>query len=176
MDGGAGSNVREGGPGPGGTVEPGGGEDANIGIKRQILQSNPILKAFGDARTLCNDNSSRFGKYIDVRFTSKGGLSGARIDTYLLEKVRLVRPSPGERNYHVFYQFLEAATPEERSYLGLDGLGKENFGLLNCTGTWDRRDGVVDGEMHREMLDAMVSPYLFLHQRLQGGDRIGLLE
>lgn len=128
------------------------------GIEQQVLQSNPILEAFGNARTLRNDNSSRFGKYIDIRFTSTGKLSGAKIDTYLLEKVRLIRPSTGERNYHIFYQFLEAATPEEKSYLGLDGLGIDNFRLLNCTGgTIDRRDGVVDGDMHKEMLDAMVS-------------------
>ena len=108
---------------------------------------------------LLNNNSSRFGKYIDIRFTSTGRLSGAKIETYLLEKVRLIHPSVGERNYHVFYQFIEPVTKEEQEVLGLEGLGIEDFGLLNGTGTCERRDGVVDGDMHREMLDAMVSRY-----------------
>eukprot|EP00584_Thalassiosira_punctigera_P000378 CAMPEP_0172539274 /NCGR_PEP_ID=MMETSP1067-20121228/10496_1 /TAXON_ID=265564 ORGANISM="Thalassiosira punctigera, Strain Tpunct2005C2" /NCGR_SAMPLE_ID=MMETSP1067 /ASSEMBLY_ACC=CAM_ASM_000444 /LENGTH=2104 /DNA_ID=CAMNT_0013324925 /DNA_START=492 /DNA_END=6806 /DNA_ORIENTATION=- len=132
-------------------------EEEDVCIEQQVLQSNPILEAFGNARTLRNDNSSRFGKYIDIRFTSSGRLSGAKIETYLLEKVRLIHPSAGERNYHVFYQFLEAASKEERKKLGLDRLGISDFRLLNGTGTSDRRDGVVDGEMHQEMLDAMVT-------------------
>ena len=61
-----------------------------------MLNSNPILEAFGNARTIRNDNSSRFGKYIDVRFSSNGKLVGATIDTYLLEKVRLIRQARGE--------------------------------------------------------------------------------
>jgi myosin-5 len=134
-----------------------GEEEGEMCIEQQVLQSNTILEAFGNARTLRNDNSSRFGKYIDIRFTASGKLSGAKIETYLLEKVRLIHPSAGERNYHIFYQFLEAATVEERIQLGLDKLNMRDFKLLNGTGTYDRRDGVVDGEMHLEMLDAMVS-------------------
>ena len=64
-----------------------------VSIEQQVLQSNPILESFGNARTIRNDNSSRFGKYIDIRFTTTGKLSGASIETYLLEKVRLIRPS-----------------------------------------------------------------------------------
>lgn len=126
-------------------------------IEQQVLQSNPILEAFGNAKTLRNDNSSRFGKYIDIQFTSTGKLSGAKIETYLLEKVRLIHPSAGERNYHIFYQFLEAASARERSKFLLDGLDVGDFKLLNGSGARLRSDGVVDGEMHAEMLDAMVS-------------------
>lgn len=132
-------------------------EEEEVCIEQQVLQSNPILEAFGNARTLRNDNSSRFGKYIDIRFTPQGKLSGAKIETYLLEKVRLIHPSAGERNYHVFYQFLEAASGAQRAEFGLDDLNADDFRLLNGTGTYDRRDGVVDGDMHMEMLDAMVS-------------------
>ena len=132
-------------------------QQEGVCIEQQVLQSNPILEAFGNAKTLRNDNSSRFGKYIDIQFTSTGQLSGAKIETYLLEKVRLIHPSAGERNYHIFYQFLEAATARERSKFLLDGLDVGDFKLLNGSGTRDRSDGVVDGEMHAEMLDAMVS-------------------
>ena len=82
-------------------------------------------------------------------------------------QVRLIHPSIGERNYHIFYQFLEAATVAERNELGLDRLGVEDFTLLNGTGgTYDRRDGVVDGDMHKEMLDAMVSSCVSLFYSL----------
>ena len=132
-------------------------DDGEVCIEQQVLQSNPILESFGNARTLRNDNSSRFGKYIDIKFTPQGKLSGATIETYLLEKVRLIHPSVGERNYHVFYQFLEAASVQERVELGLEQLGVQDFRLLNGTGgVYDRRDGVNDGLMHGEMLDAMV--------------------
>ena len=79
----------------------------------------------------------------------------------------MIRSPLGERNYHVFYQFLDAATTEERSYLGLNGLGVGNFKLLNGSGgTVGRRDGVVDGDLHKEMLDAMVSSILLLYSLL----------
>ena len=133
-------------------------EEEGVCIEQQVLQSNPILESFGNAKTLRNDNSSRFGKYIDIRFDRSGKLSGAKIETYLLEKVRLIHPSGGERNYHVFYQFLEAATARQREDFDLAGMDVGDFRLLcGTTGTRARGDGVVDGEMHAEMLDAMVS-------------------
>lgn len=103
---------------------------AHASIETQVLQSNPILESFGNARTLRNDNSSRFGKYIEINFepTEKdpllrrkfGHLSivGATIRTYLLEKVRIVRQAPGERNYHVFYELINGASDQERARLG----------------------------------------------------------
>ncbi|KAL3785109.1 hypothetical protein ACHAW5_009789 [Stephanodiscus triporus] len=121
----------------------------------QVLQSNPILEAFGNARTIRNDNSSRFGKYIDVQFSTKGKLVGASIDTYLLEKVRLIQQTHGERNFHVFYQFLESASAEERDSYHLGDMGLDDFALVNRSGTYDRRDMVSDSDMHTEMMDAM---------------------
>jgi myosin-5 len=132
-------------------------------VEQQVLDSNPILESFGNARTIRNDNSSRFGKYIDIRFSSTGRLTGARIDTYLLEKVRLIRQTEGERNFHVFYQLLEAATEEERDRLFLGEMQLEDFRLVNQSGTYDRRDMVEDKDMHREMLEAMVRTWLFLY-------------
>ena len=133
----------------------------DVSIEQQVLQSNPILESFGNARTIRNDNSSRFGKFIDIRFTPDGKLSGASIETYLLEKVRLIHPSGGERNYHVFYQFLSSATGTERDNFLLGNMGMKDFRLLSQTGTYDRRDGVSDPVNHQEMLEAMVSRKLY---------------
>eukprot|EP00547_Thalassionema_nitzschioides_P000618 CAMPEP_0194212660 /NCGR_PEP_ID=MMETSP0156-20130528/12686_1 /TAXON_ID=33649 /ORGANISM="Thalassionema nitzschioides, Strain L26-B" /LENGTH=2037 /DNA_ID=CAMNT_0038940531 /DNA_START=168 /DNA_END=6281 /DNA_ORIENTATION=+ len=126
-------------------------------IEQQVLQSNPVLESFGNARTIRNDNSSRFGKYIDISFTKSGKLSGACIETYLLEKVRLIRPGTGERNYHIFYQFLSSATASEREEFFIDNMQYDDFRLLAASGTYDRRDGESDEENHQEMLNAMIT-------------------
>ncbi|XP_077972399.1 uncharacterized protein LOC120332570 isoform X1 [Styela clava] len=83
-------------------------------IERRILHSNPILEAFGNAHTLRNENSSRFGKYIQLQYDRSGTIVGAQLRTYLLEKTRAVRHDPGERSYHIFYQMFHGATDEER--------------------------------------------------------------
>ena len=132
-----------------------GNSAAAVSIEQQILQSNPILEAFGNARTMRNDNSSRFGKYINIAFTSEGKLQRASIDTYLLEKVRLIHQSSGERNFHIFYQFLGSASNDERAGLSLGDLTAEDFMLTNCSETYERRDGVDDVDMHSEMVEAM---------------------
>jgi myosin V len=82
-------------------------------IMQKVLQSNPVLEAFGNARTLRNDNSSRFGKFIELGFSRAGHLMGARVQTYLLEKVRLAFHAAGERNYHIFYQLLRGCREED---------------------------------------------------------------
>jgi myosin-5 len=139
--------------------------DHNASIEQQVLQSNPILESFGNARTMRNDNSSRFGKFIDIRFTASGKLSGASIETYLLEKVRLIHPGVGERNYHVFYQFLSSVTNKERAELLIGNRRMEDFKLLSQSGTYDRRDHVSDAENHKEMMEAMVCLLLNLIRR-----------
>ncbi|XP_063966274.1 unconventional myosin-XIX-like isoform X1 [Lytechinus pictus] len=88
-------------------------------IERRILDSNPILEAFGNAGTARNHNSSRFGKYIQLQFDRGSHIIGASIQTYLLEKTRLVHQADGESNFHIFYQIVNEATEEQRAELGL---------------------------------------------------------
>ncbi|KAG2466464.1 MYO7A protein, partial [Polypterus senegalus] len=93
---------------------------ANSQLERQILQVNPLLEAFGNAQTVMNDNSSRFGKYIQLRFQN-ASVKGAKINEYLLEKSRVVHQDEGERNFHIFYYMLG----------GISAAEKEIYGLLN---------------------------------------------
>ncbi|XP_042243027.1 myosin heavy chain, muscle-like isoform X5 [Homarus americanus] len=75
-------------------------------LEDQIVQTNPVLEAFGNAKTVRNDNSSRFGKFIRIHFGPSGKLSGADIETYLLEKARVISQQTLERSYHIFYQIM----------------------------------------------------------------------
>lgn len=80
----------------------------------QVLESNPLLEAFGNAKTVRNDNSSRFGKFVEIQFNSSGRISGAAVRTYLLERSRVVQLTDPERNYHIFYQASDCLFPESK--------------------------------------------------------------
>ena len=88
-------------------------------VEKQILATNPITEAFGNAKTTRNDNSSRFGKYLEILFDKKTAIIGARVRTYLLERSRLVFQPKNERNYHIFYQMLAGMGEDEKAALGL---------------------------------------------------------
>ncbi|XP_055973567.1 unconventional myosin-Ia [Sorex fumeus] len=95
------------------------GEQVNS-VKEQLLQSNPVLEAFGNAKTIRNNNSSRFGKYMDIEFDFKGSPLGGVITNYLLEKSRVVKQLKGERNFHIFYQILAGADAQLLKALKLE--------------------------------------------------------
>ncbi|SCL97924.1 myosin C, putative [Plasmodium berghei] len=110
-------------------------------IESQILESNPLLEAFGNSKTLRNNNSSRFGKYIELHFDIcnngyiKGKLYGAKILTYLLEKVRVCDQQEGERNYHIFYQLCSAVQYYKNKKLNLgngDNYDDEYYYFPSC--------------------------------------------
>uniref|UniRef100_A0A8D3CB29 Myosin IH n=1 Tax=Scophthalmus maximus TaxID=52904 RepID=A0A8D3CB29_SCOMX len=89
-------------------------------VRDKMLMSNPVLEAFGNAKTLKNDNSSRFGKYMDIQFDSEGEAVGGHILNYLLEKSRVVHQNHGERNFHIFYQLVQGGEEDLLHQLGLE--------------------------------------------------------
>ena len=118
-----------------------GSSDAMSETEEQILATNPIMEAFGNAKTTRNDNSSRFGKYIEILFNKETEIIGAKIRTYLLERSRLVFQPLKERNYHIFYQLVAGASETEREEFGL--VSVDEYDYLN-QGNAPVIDGVDD--------------------------------
>lgn len=119
------------------------GQNSQSGLEQQILQSNPLMESFGNAKTVRNNNSSRFGKLITIYFGQNGHIAGGSVISYLLEKSRVVYQAAGERNYHIFYQLLAGAEaqPELKRRLQLDT--PSTFNYLNQSGV-DKIEGVSD--------------------------------
>ncbi|XP_051563793.1 myosin-10 isoform X1 [Myxocyprinus asiaticus] len=120
-------------------------------LERQLLQANPILESFGNAKTVKNDNSSRFGKFIRINFDVTGYIVGANIETYLLEKSRAIRQAKDERTFHIFYQLLAGAGEHLRSDLLLEGFNNYRF-LSNGNITIP---GQQDKDNFQETMEAM---------------------
>ncbi|KAM9012489.1 myosin-11 isoform 1-T1 [Ara ararauna] len=120
-------------------------------LEKQLLQANPILEAFGNAKTVKNDNSSRFGKFIRINFDVTGYIVGANIETYLLEKSRAIRQAKDERTFHIFYYLIAGASEQMRNDLLLESFGNYTF-LSNGHVPIPSQQ---DDEMFQETLEAM---------------------
>ncbi|XP_048048209.1 myosin VIb isoform X1 [Megalobrama amblycephala] len=118
------------------TTSYGTGQD----IDERIVEANPLLEAFGNAKTVRNNNSSRFGKFVEIHFNEKNAVVGGFVSHYLLEKSRICMQSPEERNYHIFYRLCAGASEDIRNMLHLNS--PENFRYLNrgCTRYFANKD------------------------------------
>ncbi|KAK4787497.1 hypothetical protein SAY86_011330 [Trapa natans] len=123
-----------------------------VGIEHEILQTSCILEAFGNSKTSRNDNSSRFGKLIEIHFSTPGKICGAKIQTFLLEKSRVVQLAKGERSYHVFYQLCAGAPSSLKERLNLKLAQEYNY--LNQSGCLTI-DGLDDAKRFHTLLEAM---------------------
>ncbi|XP_026720956.1 unconventional myosin-If [Athene cunicularia] len=129
----------------------GGGEKVQH-VKDIILQSNPLLEAFGNAKTVRNNNSSRFGKYFEIQFSRGGEPDGGKISNFLLEKSRVVSQNECERNFHVYYQLIEGASQEQRQNLGI--MNPDYYYYLNQSDTY-QVEGTDDRSDFHETMNAM---------------------
>lgn len=130
-----------------------GGESGEIKqIKDMVLATNPLLESFGNAKTLRNNNSSRFGKYLQIHFNTNGEPVGADITNYLLEKTRVVGQITNERNFHIFYQFSKGASENYRTMFGIQK--PETYAYLSRSKCFNV-DGIDDLADFRETLEAM---------------------
>lgn len=120
-------------------------------VEQQVLESNPVLEAFGNAKTVRNNNSSRFGKFVEIQFDKSGRISGAAIRTYLLERSRVCQISDPERNYHCFY-LLCAAPPEDREKFKLES--PQSYHYLNQSKSYEL-EGVSDAHEYLATRRAM---------------------
>ncbi|XP_061088261.1 myosin-11a isoform X1 [Conger conger] len=129
-----------------------GKKDTSAGeLEKQLLQANPILEAFGNAKTIKNDNSSRFGKFIRINFDVTGYIVGANIETYLLEKSRCIRQAKTERAFHIFYYMVAGSKGKLREELLLEGFGNYRFLVAGHV----QLPGQQDDEMYDETMEAM---------------------
>ena len=123
-------------------------------LEQQLLAANPILEALGNAKTLRNNNSSRFGKLITVNFDKNGQIIGGNIINYLLEKSRVVHQTQGERNYHIFYQILSAASTNPALTAELKLQDAELFSYTGQSGVI-QVDGISDEKDFEDIQNSM---------------------
>ncbi|CAD6184828.1 unnamed protein product [Caenorhabditis auriculariae] len=133
-------------------------------VKDVILQSNPLLEAFGNSATVRNWNSSRFGKYVEIIFSRGGEPIGGKLTNFLLEKSRVVHQNSGDRNFHIFYQLCAGADTNLRSTLGIGELSYYNY--LNISGVYKAQD-TDDGKDFQNTLHAMKVVGLSDEQQLE---------
>ncbi|KAF2756601.1 hypothetical protein EJ05DRAFT_532504 [Pseudovirgaria hyperparasitica] len=130
-----------------------GGSNSSIEeVKDMVLATNPLLESFGNAKTLRNNNSSRFGKYLEIQFNSQGEPVGANINNYLLEKTRVTGQITNERNFHIFYQFTKAASSSHRQNFGIQ---EPSSYLYTSKSKCLDVDGIDDHAEFKDTLNAM---------------------
>nr|CAA37894.1 myosin heavy chain type II [Saccharomyces cerevisiae]prf//1806328A myosin II:SUBUNIT=heavy chain [Saccharomyces cerevisiae] len=134
-------------------IAPVSGSSIVESFEMKILQSNPILESFGNAQTVRNNNSSRFGKFIKIEFNEHGMINGAHIEWYLLEKSRIVHQNSKERNYHIFYQLLSGLDDSELKNLRLKSRNVKDYKILSNSNQ-DIIPG-IDVENFKELLSAL---------------------
>ncbi|XP_030549734.1 myosin-2 [Rhodamnia argentea] len=128
------------------------GGGCGVGIEDEVLHTNVILEAFGNAKTSRNGNSSRFGKFIEIQFSKPGRICGAKIQTFLLEKSRVVQVANGERSYHIFYELCAGASPALKEKLNLKVASEYNYLRQSDCLTID---GVDDAKKFQMLLEAL---------------------
>jgi myosin-1 len=119
-------------------------------VNEMVLATNPLLESFGNAKTIRNNNSSRFGKYLEIAFDGHGQPVGCTITSFLLEKNRVASQGRDERNFHIFYQLAKGATAEQREAFGVQG--PEMYAYTNKCLTVQ---GIDDAADYRETVEAM---------------------
>nr|XP_033965593.1 unconventional myosin-X isoform X1 [Pseudochaenichthys georgianus] len=122
-------------------------------VEQALVQSSPIMEAFGNAKTVYNNNSSRFGKFIQLHFSQNGNIQGGCIIDYLLEKNRVVRQNPGERNYHIFYALLAGADTDHRDMYLLSE-GPESYHYLTQSGCM-KDSSLDDKQLFDSVMEAL---------------------
>ncbi|UJR20568.1 hypothetical protein I4U23_023694 [Adineta vaga] len=124
-------------------------------LEDQIVSANPVLEAYGNAKTTRNNNSSRFGKFIRIHFGNTGKIAGADIEVYLLEKSRVIFQQPSERNYHIFYQLCSNAFPEYHKICLLDTDPSKFFYVAQGMLTIDNVDDAEEMRLTNESFDIL---------------------
>eukprot|EP00922_Rhytidocystis_sp_ex-Travisia-forbesii_P048908 GHVS01072820.1.p1 GENE.GHVS01072820.1~~GHVS01072820.1.p1 ORF type:complete len:827 (-),score=100.82 GHVS01072820.1:234-2714(-) len=129
----------------------GGGMDTRI--QTAVMAANPVLEAFGNAKTLRNNNSSRFGRFMQLSVGKEGGIHYGSVLAFLLEKSRILTQENGERSYHVFYQLIKGADAATKKKFALGDVNSYHFINPNCTDV----DGINDVEEYKEMQESLQS-------------------
>lgn len=125
--------------------------DASAKLEQQLLRANPVLEAFGNAKTVKNDNSSRFGKFIQINFDQSGLISSTNIITYILEKNRVSHQHEKERSYHIFYQLAKGAPADVKKDIMYQDLGTYKFITLGDTSV----PAINDAQEYQDLMTSM---------------------
>ena len=137
-------------------------EDDTAELGGKLVGSNPLMEAFGNAKTLRNNNSSRFGKFTKLLYDRRRVICGGEISSFLLEKARVVSPPAGERNYHIFYQLLVGADSDTREDLLLESV--ESYRCLSCSNCLTV-DGLDDQDEYGNTVESMEAVHIDERER-----------